>query len=123
MLSKLFILSILCTMLTSCSTWDRRDVNKALWAASTATLIADWGQTRYTAANPDRYYEKNKILGEQPSLDAVDRYFTGAVLLNTTMFFVLPEKWQTYWFAGLAGFELFIVGRNHTRGIKFNFGM
>jgi hypothetical protein len=91
------------------------------------TLLAvDWLQTRDIAANPDRFYECNPILGEHPSLGEVDRYFITSVAINYTIhrLALTSERWarfEDYWqTAGLA-LELYCVGNNYTCGINLRF--
>ena len=63
---------------------------------STVMLIADFGQTRYIAKS-HRHYEKNIGLGKQPTLNDVNKYFTGAIALNTGMNIVLPPRHAKKW--------------------------
>jgi len=52
----------------------RELVWQGLWAL-------DWGQTRYIAEHPDKFFERNAILGKHPSVGRVNTYFvlTGAL--------------------------------------------
>jgi len=53
--------------------WDMGD--KALSSIALAGLIADRNQTRKIAKNPDKYHERNQLLGRHPSTGKVDGYF------------------------------------------------
>jgi hypothetical protein len=83
-------------------------------------LIVDLLQTRYIASNPQKFRELNVVLGEHPSVSAVNLYFAAwlvgmAVLayLGTTMI------WPVLALAGVAVFEAGCTYRNYKLGIKF----
>src|SRR3990167_6853664 len=73
------LILILCFLpLSAQADWDR--VDKLLGATAVASLVVDWGQTRYIAKHPENYEERNLILGKHPSVGRVNVYFTGAIL-------------------------------------------
>jgi hypothetical protein len=64
------LLFSLCLPALADDSWPVED--KALLVASTAFLIADWGQTRTIAKKPHLVHEKNPILGRHPSVGRVN---------------------------------------------------
>lgn len=99
--------------------WSTQD--KVLFATSSVLLVADWAQTRHIARNPDRFFEKNPILGEHPSVGRVNTYFATTLVLNYIVTDALPPKWRTAYQAGLIGVELYVVGNNKRIGIRMDF--
>ena len=108
--------------------WDVNDTTYQLLA--TGLMIADWGQTRYIAKNPDKYYEINPILGKHPSTSEVNTYFAAAILGHALISLALPPKaevfgyninprriWQVMWI----GIETGYVGHNASMGIRVKF--
>lgn len=59
--------------------------------------VLDWGQTRTIAKNPDKYYERNPILGKHPSTTKVDIYFIATALLHPIATHYLPEEYRPWW--------------------------
>jgi hypothetical protein len=59
-----------------------------------ALLIADWKQTRQIARAPDRYFERNPILGNHPSVGRVDTYMFAAGVLHWVIAANLSPKWR-----------------------------
>jgi len=57
-----------------------------------ATQLIDWLQTRDIADNPDKFLEKNPILGDQPSEGDVNKYFIASALGNYLLTKALPPK-------------------------------
>ena len=99
--------------------WTKKDT--AYQLTFTALTLADWGQTRHTAQNPDKFYEKNPILGKHPSTGKVDLYFASCILGHSIISYLLPEKprriWQNFWIA----IESYCVISNNTIGVKIDF--
>lgn len=84
-------------------------------------LAADWSQTTYIAMHPERFYEKNPILGKHPSVLKVAGYFTVCAWLLIMGTAMLPTPYGLALAAGTAVLELVMVVRNHKLGIKFHF--
>jgi hypothetical protein len=97
--------------------WDSTDY--ALLAASTVTLAMDWQQTRYIARNPDRFYERNRILGRYPSRQSIDLYFVSVLLTEIIVADLLPSKWRKVFLAGVAIGEGGVVAYNFQMGVRF----
>lgn len=99
--------------------WSPTD--KALLATSTALLVADWGQTRYIAKNPDRFHEKNPLLGKHPSVGEVDGYFVTAIIGNYLLADVIGPTNRKWYLGGVTAMETVVVIRNRGIGIKISF--
>lgn len=91
------------------------------WAAAwLATRAADWAQTRHIARHPDRFRERNPMLGAHPSLGAVNRHFlftTAAGLLAAHYLPTYRKGMLQVWFAVGAGY----VAHNASIGIRMEF--
>ena len=85
------------------------------------TLAIDWGQTRHIAKNPERFYEKNRILGASPSVGKVDAYFLGAMVGTVAVAHLLPTDYRRLFLAGTLSMELSVVEQNRSIGIKVEF--
>lgn len=81
--------AILCLALLALPAHAREWTDDELrWgAALLATRLADWGQTRYVARNPDKFREANPLLPDHPSMGDVNRHF----LLGTAAMFALAH--------------------------------
>jgi len=99
--------------------WEFTDY--AFAGAALASLVVDWGQTRHIAKNPDRFYEKNQILGPKPSVGKVDAYFAGAMLSTVAVAHVLPRDYRRLFLAGTLSMELSVVEQNRSIGVKIEF--
>lgn len=89
--------------------------------ASTALLIADWGQTREAAKHPDKYIETNPILGRHPSLGKVNLYFATGIAINFLAVPLLPGKLAPMFHSGVIMLELKTVLGNRAVGIRMSF--
>ena len=69
--------------------WDKTEM--ALGAAALTLNVIDWRQTRHITQEPDRYYEKNVLLGENPSRSNVDRHFLITTLVVGGLAHFIPE--------------------------------
>ena len=100
------------------SGWSPTD--KALFATSTALLVADWGQTRYIARHPDRFRELNPLLPEHPSLGDVNRHFLVSTAVMLAAAHYLPQyrkaMLQVWVAVGVIG-----TARNAHIGVRFDF--
>jgi hypothetical protein len=105
--------------------WDKADrillgVHGALW-------VADWGQTRDIARQPDKYYETNPILGKHPTVQEVDLYFISVGILGAFIADQVGERIGSVprklllvvWIIDQAG----SVSNNHKIGLKINFNL
>lgn len=119
-----FLIGCLAAVLTfspkaSAEPWDTGD--KVLGVAAVTTLVIDWGQTRYIAKHPDKYREKNKILGEHPSVGRVNTYFVcyiAGTLLVADWF--SPNNRKGF-LMGLTIVEFSVTQKNKSIGVKWEF--
>jgi len=98
--------------------WSTTD--KSLFAAHTALLVADWGQSRYISQHPDQYVENNAILGPRPSQRSVDLFF----LTQLVGSYYLLDYAKNERFSILVGFTVVraaAVQHNASIGIKMGF--
>jgi hypothetical protein len=114
----LFIL-IFSTQSSAFDEWTTKDTK--LQVTFAFLHIMDWGQTRHIARNPGRYFEKNWILGEHPSVSDVDEYFISALVVHTTISYMLPKRYRGYWQVFWIGAEYNTIKRNYSMGIKIKF--
>lgn len=117
---RIFIVILCVLSLSGCASWN---TNKTLWAASSALIALDWGQTRYISTHPDKFYEQNSFIGRHPTLARVDTYFASYMLINTAMMFILPDSWQPYWFGGMTMYQGYNTINNTSKGIGTDFGL
>lgn len=96
--------------------WSVRDV--ALQTTVSVMLLRDEQQTEQIARNPNQFYEKNKILGEHPSVGAVRSYFVGYAITSAVVTWALPERYRPWWQGAQIGVELIVTQRNRSIGIK-----
>lgn len=99
--------------------WSKREIGMQVIAS--LLIITDWGQTRTIAKNPDRWYEKNPILGRHPSVAEVDRYFIACLIGNVMITHILPEKWRETWLGITIGCQAYCVGNNFSLGVTISF--
>ncbi|MEK7593512.1 MAG: hypothetical protein AAB464_02245 [Patescibacteria group bacterium] len=99
--------------------WTNKDTAREV--VYSALHIADWGQTRYIAKNPQKFYERNPLLGKHPSVGKVDTYFFGGLVAHAAISYILPPKYRWVWqYVGI-GMEGGAVAHNASIGIKFEF--
>ena len=107
------------TPATAADDWTDAQVTKA---AALATLTAaDWAQTRNIARHPVRWHETNPLLGEHPSVGAVDRHFALSAMLGAAALHALPTRYRDMALnAGLV-IEATCVANNLRLGIGVKF--
>ena len=81
----------------------------------------DWAQTRTIARHPERWTERNPILGEHPSVGRVDRYFALTAVGHVGVAHALPPEWRKWFQRSTITLEAVIVGRNRHLGIAVDF--
>jgi len=87
---------------------------QTLWAA-------DYLQTRQIAKAPDSYYEKNKFLGEHPSVGKVNVYFAASAAAHYMVSQALPPRWRETWQMVTIVYEVDAVVQNYKIGLGFSF--
>ena len=96
----------------------------ALWLLMNASIVADWGQTRYIADHPDRYCETGPaklFIGSHPHRDRVDAYFIGSLVVNNGIMIALPKKYRPWYAGAVTVAETHFVISNNQIGIKIDF--
>lgn len=82
--------------------------------------LLDWAQTRRIARNPDKYYEKNLVLGEHPDQKSVDAYMPIAGALQYAGYKSLPDKLKLPYALITSLAEANVVRQNNNRGLGVN---
>jgi hypothetical protein len=119
-------------------------VMAADWTATDTTLLGsalaltaiDWGQTRYMAktmytekwnfdgtpaVSARSHYETNPLLGREPRLKTIDRYFPAAMLGTAVLSVVMPTTYRRTFLGGVILLESAVVLRNHQIGLRVSF--
>jgi hypothetical protein len=87
-------------------------------------VIADWGQTRDIAMNPQTYQETGparRFIGAHPSVGKVNTYFVGSLVVSNGIMIALPKPYRPYFAGSVAAVETHFVVSNNQIGIKINF--
>jgi hypothetical protein len=105
-------------LLIGCNPSQRKLLNYTTLTASTALIACDWVQTRAAAKTQwSDFEELNPILGQAPSVQRVDGYFTVATLANAALWYLLPEQVKSVVPGFVSGFQLkTVIGNNQTIG-------
>lgn len=99
--------------------WGQGDTVRQL--ALTGTLIADYGQTRSISRIPG-LWERNKVLGRNPSDEKIALYFIGAGLVSYKVARALPAGWQRQTFQyGVIALQVAVIAKNRKIGMRFEF--
>jgi len=106
-------LIVILVMLNGCS------LKQITYTAALTTLAADWAQTK--DLREMGHYEKNPIMGKQPSQEIVDLYFGSIFLAVVASHYVLNDKWAPWVYGAITLIETRSVWRNASRGIGLNF--
>jgi hypothetical protein len=93
--------------------WDKTDL--ALGLGLLASRAVDYGQTRYAAQHPDRYWEMNPCLPEHPSEDQVATFFIAGTLVDAAVAHFLPDVLSKA--AGWLGYALTPAGAHGLRKV------
>ena len=81
----------------------------------------DWAQTRNIARNPDKWREQNAVLGGNPSVSQVDRYFIATGALQFAVAYYLPAEYRKAFQYVTIGIEGGAVAHNFSIGISARF--
>ena len=121
-MKKLLTIILICLMFpTTISAQDKWVKKDTIYQATFLTLMAvDYLQTKEIARNSN-YYERNLILGKNPSQNEVDLYFLSTAILHTGIAYYLPKKYRRYWQGVFIGIQIGCVGHNYNIGIRIGF--
>jgi len=112
----ILILTLSCSSALAFDRWDNTE--KVMGGMYLLATAVDWRQTVNIAHNPDKYYEKNDILGEHPSEARVNRYFLLATIVKLGIAHVLPHTIRKIWLGAIFVVSANCVKNNHALGIK-----
>jgi hypothetical protein len=99
--------------------WTRPDTYRH--AALKAAMTVDYLQTMRIAREPDKYHERNPILGKHPSELQVSAYFAAAYALTTLTAMALPPPYRGYFQYVVIGVEGAAIANNLSIGLGFGF--
>ena len=91
LIAAMFIIPVRCSQATESGDEYRWVATEAAWQILN---YADWMQTRQIARDPDRYREHNPILGDHPSLEAVNVYMVVGSAAHLAASYYIPEVMQ-----------------------------
>ena len=98
--------------------WTSKDT--AYQSAFLLINAVDYLQTKEIIRNP-KFYERNLILGRNPSHNAVDAYFAGSALAHTAIAYILPERYRRVWQYVFIGLQAGCVAHNFNAGVRIRF--
>ena|SRR6266496_5740917 len=119
---RLFLtLLLFVSALAQAEPWDTTD--KVFGGAALVTTMIDWGQTRYIAKHPDRFWEvgSSRFIGEHPSVGKVNNYFAASTLFYGTAANLLPSVYRKVLLGGVVVMRVDVISKNYSLGIKINF--
>jgi hypothetical protein len=117
---KILLISLL--LLSSSAFADKWRTSDTYREVGYMTLHAlDFKQTHDIAANPDKYFERNHILGEHPDSAQVNTYFAATALAHYGIARILPHEWREIFQYVTIGVESQSVFRNFSLGIGGSF--
>ena len=103
--------------------WNKHEWTKADTAFQlgyTALHVMDWSQTLDIEQDP-RYFERNSILGRDPSRGRVNTYFATTLGLHWLIARALPRKWRNTFQAGTIAIQFGVVKDNLEAGVSLDF--
>jgi hypothetical protein len=116
---KTILVIILMLIPSVAMSWDTKDTYYQ--GAVIGTLLIDMAQTIKIADNPDKYYERNPLLGEHPSKEKVVGYFMGGIIAHTAIAMALPPNYRRIWQCVWIGVESLAIYHNYSVGVKLEF--
>ena len=101
--------------------WTTADTYREV-AFQTLNVI-DWGQTRYIAQNPNKYYEHDYsgLIGSNPTTGRIDAFMVESAVLHFIVAYYLPESWRTPFQYLTIGGKLNATIGNASIGIQMSF--
>lgn len=97
------------------------DEQRTLGAMYMTAHAIDWGQTRRIAREPQRWSELNPVIGRQPSMGRVNRYFLLTPIVGYLVLDAMPSDYRTTALKALTMIEVGTIARNHYLGIRVSF--
>ena len=96
--------------------WSAQDY--AMQSLVVGTKAVDWLQTKEIARNDD-YYERNPILGENPSQTEVNLFFLAGSILETGAVHFTKSEYRPYVQTIFIGVNSAFVIHNYSIGVRF----
>jgi len=90
-----FLLVVLTSSIQADNKWTK--TNTIMEVSWIGLHIIDWRQTLQIAENPDRFHERNPILGRHPSVRSVNRFMVIGLVTHISISIILPEKERKFW--------------------------
>ena len=118
-MSKFFFILLLLSSSVFADEWREADTYREVAYLTVHSL--DWAQTHTIAANPDKYFEHNLILGNNPKSENINTYFALTALAHIGIAYVLPYEWRKGFQYVTIGIESRSVVRNFSLGISIQF--
>ena len=82
--------------------------------------LLDYGQTMDIKNHPGMY-ERNPLLGENPSDVRIRNYFLGAAATHAAITYLLPRQYRPTWQWGTMLLEVGVVAHNYSIGLRVDF--
>jgi hypothetical protein len=118
-----YILTCMALLSSTAQADDWTPSNTAWEAAFIAATIVDCGQTRDISRRPayEGYYEHNTIIGRNPSVGRIDKYFSAVLIGHFAVSYVLPKKYRETWQKYTTVSQVAIIAHNHYIGLRVDF--
>ena len=100
-------------------TWTPQD--SALASTLIAVDLMDYATTIQCAKHPDGYRERNRTMGEHPSVGAVQRFFPILIASQIAFEVIAPHPYRGYFQLYDIGVEAWAVYGNRKIGLKISF--
>lgn len=112
---KIIISIVLLFSLVGCTSWDKTDL--ALEGVFFASHAVDWAQTNTIARNPDKYHERNPILGKHPKVSEVNLVMGIMAVVQPVIAHILPSPYRRAWIISTTAVKLGMIANNFKVGI------
>jgi hypothetical protein len=99
--------------------WSREDTYRQ--TALTGLMAVDYAQTMKISREPDKYWERNPLLGKHPDEAEVTAYFIGAYAIKTGVAMALKPEYRKWWQYTMIGASAGCVGWNLHIGLGVGF--
>jgi hypothetical protein len=101
--------------------WTSTDTK--LLAGALALQVIDWGQTRDMVRRPqiEDFHENNPLLGKNPSIGRVDRYFALRMAGTVGLSYALPQRYRRWFLGGMIVIDSLYIINNHQIGLRAEF--
>ena len=85
--------------------------------------VIDWGQTRYIAQNPNKYYEHDYsgLIGSNPTTGRIDAFMVESAAIHLAVSYLLPNDWRIAFQYITIVEKLNTTDNNAKLGIKISF--